>query len=43
MVFSNGPLIDYGIGDDLIFFHGVFASKVGLIKTLFRVFNWSFY
>jgi hypothetical protein len=27
--FSNGPFIDYGLGDDFVPFHGVFAFEIG--------------
>jgi hypothetical protein len=35
----GGPLIDYGLSDDLVPFHSVFAFEIGLIKLLFRVFR----
>jgi len=30
-------LIDYGLGDALISFHGVFAFEIGWIKPLFKI------
>ncbi len=40
---SCGLLIDYGLGDALIFLHDVFAFEIGWIKPLFKIFRWSSY
>jgi hypothetical protein len=37
--FLGGPLIDHGLGNGLVPFHGVFAFEIGLIKLLFRIFR----
>jgi hypothetical protein len=37
------PLIDYGLSDDLVSLHGVFAFEIGLIILLFKVLKWSSY
>jgi hypothetical protein len=39
MIFVGGPLIDYGLGDDLVPLHSVFAFEIGLIKTFIHGFK----
>jgi len=38
-MFLGGPLIDYGLCDDLVPLCSVFAFEIGLIKLLFSVFR----